>query len=428
MANYQDLADLTGVLKNVYLPVRKKAFPMMTPLLAAAKRGGPDRVRYSGNDLFFNVKIDRRGGMVASANGFLPDSQDAPERQGRLGIARTYFTVQVDGLAARATEDSKGAYISSAKKLVEDVMDQWQLEQNRILHGDSRAVRATVVSKTSDVIWVVANPYGITGAGPGNLHLAVGDTIGLHDVSASFALLGKAKITAISLSGDNATITVDTDLDGGGTGAAGDLIVTAVPTATSSTDTSFSAEPHGIMSFVDVEGNWATFENINHSRWVAQKLTSASIDETVVMQLLNTIRARAGVDWRSNPKEMFLLTTTGIWQQYGESLLGLRRFSAPEMELEGGFTATKVAGAALIDDPWCPRGRMYAIHTPSTVFIDLMDFGKLSFQDSPQWQRAVGRDAWEAIYASYWNYGTELRSVHGVISGITDTTNLSPVY
>ena len=39
MADYLDLEDLTPVLKSVYLPVRKKAFPLMTPLLAQAKRG-----------------------------------------------------------------------------------------------------------------------------------------------------------------------------------------------------------------------------------------------------------------------------------------------------------------------------------------------------------------------------------------------------
>lgn len=428
MADFADLQDFSAVLKNVYLPIRKKAFPLMSPLLAAAKRGGPDRVRYAGNDLFFTVKLGRRGGFVASASGFLPENVNAEERQGRLGVARTYAVVQVDGLNARATEDPKGAYISAAKKLTEDVLESWKLEQNRILHGDSLGVRALVVSKTSDTVWVVSSPYGISGAGPGSLHLQIGDTIALLDSSASNAVLGKAKITNITLSGDNATITVDTDLDGGGTGAAGDLIVTAVPTAVSSTDSSYGAEPFGIMGIVDVENAFVTFEGINHSRWAAQKLTSATIDETTIMQLLQTLRSRAGIDYRSNPKSLLLMTSPGIWQTYGESLLGLRRFSAPEMTLEGGFRGVGVAGAVLMDDPWAPRGRLYAIHTPDTIFIDLLDFGKISFQDSPQWQRAANQDAFEAVYAAYWNYGATVRSSHGVISGITDTVNYSPVY
>ena len=426
MANYQDLADMSPVLKNVYLPVRKDAFQAMTPLLAAARRGSADSVRYAGNDLFFDIIVGKRGGMIASRVGNLPESQNAPERQGRLGISRVYFTVEVDGLNARATEDSKGSFISASKKLVADVMKQWKIEQERILHGDGRAVRAVIIAKTSDTVWTADSPYGISGAGPGNLHLEPGDTCALLDASASFAVLGKGKVLTITRSGDTATITFDTDMDGGGTGAAGDLLVTATPTATSATDTSFGAEPYGIDAITDVAANFATFEGINHARWVAQKLTSASVDETIVMKLLNTIRAKGGVEWRDDPKAMLLVTSTGIWQSYGESLLGLRRFAAPEMTVNGGFTATKVAGAALLDDPWCPRGRLYAIHTPDTLFVDLLDFGLTSLQDAPRWQRSATRDAYQAVFASYWNYGATVRNTHGVISGITDTVDYSP--
>jgi hypothetical protein len=429
MADYQDLADLTPVLKNVYLSVRKNAFPKLTPLLSAAKRGGPASVKYAGNDLFFVVKLGRRGGFVASANGYLPDHVAAVEKQGRLGIARMYATVQVDGLAAKASEDPKGAYISMAKKITEDVMDAWQLEQNRVLHGDSLAIRGLVASRTSASVVTVVSPYGIASSGPGNLHINVGDTLASLDATDSFVtLLAKAVVSSVTLSGDTATITFASTIEGGGTIAAGDALVAAVPTATSASDTSYGAEPHGLKSIIDVEGSFATFEGINDARWVAQKMTSTTVDEGILMKLLNTIRARGGIDWRANPKSMLLLTTTGIWQQYGDSLLGLRRFAAPEMELEGGFKGVMVGGATLIDDPWCPRGRVYAIHTPDTMFVDLMDFGKLSYQDAPQWNRASGRDAWEAVFATYWNYGVTRRNTHGVISGITDTVNYSPVY
>lgn len=430
MANIETLADLSPILKNVYLPIRKKAFPFMTPLLAQAKRGGPDRVRYAGNDLFFVVKLDRRGGFVSSARGFLPDSKDAREKQGRLGIARTYATVEVDGLAARSTEDTRGAYISATKKLVEDVMEQWQLEQERILQGDSRGVRALVKTRTSATIIVVDSPYGIASSGPGNLHLVVGDVAASHDSSASFAFLAKATITDIVLAGDDATLTFDATIEGAGTIAAGDVIVTAVPAATNATDTSFGAEPNGLMSIIDVENNFATFEGISDERWVAQKTTSSTgaIDEVLIMKLLNTIRARAGVEWRNDPKAMLLLTTTGIWQSYGDSLLGLRRFAAPTMTLNGGFTGVQVANATLIDDPWNPRGRLYAIHTPDTIFVDLMDFNELTLQDSTRWQRVNRRDAWEVVFASYWNYGVTVRNSHGVISNITDTENFSPIF
>lgn len=424
MADPQILQDFTPVLKNVYLPIRKKIFPINTVLLAQARKLGPEHVTYAGNDLFFDVKVERRGGFVSSAAGFLPTSRIAREKQGRLSVARTYAKVQVDGLALKATNNEKGSYISAAKKIVEDVMDQWEIEQERILHSDSLGIRA-VINTVTDTTHVIASaPYGITGAGIGNLHLVDGDDIAVLN-GTTFALRGKTQIASHTVSGDNVTFTYTAAVAGQ---AANDVIVTCVPASVDANDTSFGAEPHGLKSIMDVEASFATFEGLNDPRWTANKITSTTVDETIVMKLLNTIRARAGVDWRKSPKNMLLLTSTGIWQAYGETLLGLRRFSAPQMDLKGGFTGVQVANATLVDDPWAPRGRLYAVYGPDTVFIDLMDFGEISFQDAPKWQRVSNRDAWEAVFASYWNYGVLNRLSQGVISGITDTVNYSPVF
>ena len=419
----QDIQDFTDVLKNVYLPVRRKAFPIMTPLVANARRASPATVQYAGNDLIFDVKTGRRGGFISSAKGYLPHSKTAREKKGRLSIARTYAVVNVDGLAVRASEGDRASYIPVARKVVEDATEQWQIEQARILYGDSLGQRGlvTVVNSTTSID--VESPYGIAGAGPGNLHLVVGDDVAV--VSSTGTQRGKAQISAISLSGDTATMTLDTAVSGM---QVGDAVVTAVPTSVNSGDNSWGAEPHGIKSILDVEGAFATFEGIRDDRWVAQKMTSSTVDERILMQLLNLIRNRAGADWRTNPGNMLLMTTTGIWQQYGDTLLGIRRFDAPIMQLKGGFTGVMVGGATMLDDPWAPRGRVNAIHGPDTVFIDLMDFGKLSYQDSPQWQRATNQDAYEAVMGSYWNYGCYIRASHGVISGITDSTNYSPVF
>jgi len=422
MADPQVLQDFTPILKNYYLPVRKKIFPVNTVLLAQATKLGPERVTYAGNDLFFDVKVDRRGGFVSSVSGFLPESKIAREKQGRLSVARTYAKTSIDGLALKASASEKGNYISAAKKIVDDVMEQYEIEQERILHGDSLGIRAVVTAGAASATQTVDDPYGITDAGPGNLHLVVDDVVAFLSPD-GLTLRGKRKINAISLSGDVATLTLDSSV----TTTTGDIVVTCVPASVDANDTSFGAEPHGVKSIMDVEAAFATFEGINDARWAAVKQTSATVDETIVMRLLNTIRARSGVDWMKAPKETLLLTTTGIWQSYGESLLGLRRFAAPTLELKGGFTGVMVANAALVHDPWAPRGRLYAIHGPSTVFIDLMDFGEISFQDAPRWQRMSNRDAWEAAFASYWNYGTYVRNAHGVISGITDTVNYSPV-
>ena len=423
MADPIALQDFTGVLQNVYLPVRKKIFPINTVLLANARKLGPEHVTYAGNDLFFDVKVDRRGGFTSSAIGALPESKVAKEKQGRLSVARTYAKAQVDGLALKANSSTRGSYISTAKKIIEDIMDQWQLEQERILQSDSLGIRAVVTSGVASASQTVDDPYGITDAGPGNLHLTVGDTVSFRS-SDGVTLRGKRLITAISLSGNTATLTLDSSV----TTTTGDIVVSAVPVAVHATDDSFGAEPHGLKSIMDVEAAFATFEGLNDDRWVALKETSATVDEMVIMRHQAKIAARSGNDYQKSPRNTMLITTPGIWLAYGESLLGLRRFAAPTMELKGGFSGVQVGNSTLVKDEWAPRGRMYSVYGPDTVFIDLLDFGEVSFQDAPKWQRAANFDRWEAAFASYWNYGTNARNSHGVISGITDTVNFSPVF
>lgn len=402
----------------------------MTVLLAQARKVGPETVTYAGNDLFFDVKVERRGGFVASARGFFPNPKIAREKQGRLSVARMYAMVSVDGFALKASASDKGSFIPAAKKVVEDVMDQWELEQNRVLHSDSLGIRATVTSGANSASQTVANPYGITSTGgnlPGNLLLVDGEDIAFLDSTGTY-LRGKVTIMSHSLNASTGVCTLT--LSAAVNTSTGDLCVTCVPTSVDPVDTSFGAEPYGIKAIVDVESAFPTFEGINDPRWAASLLNQngGGVDETVVMRLLNQLRARSGVDWRKNPKALLLLTTTGVWQTYGESLLGLRRFAAPTMQLNGGFTGTQVAGATLVDDPWAPQGRIYAIHGPDSIFVDLMDFGEISFQDSPRWRLAANQDAFEAIFASYWNYGTLVRTANGCIYNISDTVNYSPVF
>jgi len=171
VAEPHELSEFSPILKNVYLPIRKNAWPKMSVLAAQAKKIGPEHAKFAGNDLFFTVKTGRRGGFISSVSGFAPESLVAAEKPGRLGIARSYAKLFVDGLSLKVTADPKGSYISAAKKLMEDVMDQWTVEQNRVMHGDGLGIRAIVVSRVSPTSVTCNAPYGISGAGPGNLHL-----------------------------------------------------------------------------------------------------------------------------------------------------------------------------------------------------------------------------------------------------------------
>ena len=199
-----DVQQFEPVLKNVYLKVRKKVFPINVVGLAIARRIGPDKVTYTGRDLFFDVKFGRRGGFVSSTQGFLPYAKLSREKQGRLSIARSYARVAVDGLNAKVTSSDQGSFVSAAKKVVEDVMDQWEIEQERVVHGDSLAIRGLVTSGVASASQTVDSPYGIAGAGPGGLHLEIGDDVAFLS-SDGATLRGKRRILNITHSGDTAS-------------------------------------------------------------------------------------------------------------------------------------------------------------------------------------------------------------------------------
>jgi rhodanese-related sulfurtransferase len=418
------LADLSGVSKRVYSRYFEDVFPYMTPLLAQVKRMNPKRLRFGGDAVFFSLRTDRRGGFVTSG-GTLPNGGNAKTVQGQLGITRSYIKQELDGLALAATEASEAAFESLAKKSLDESFYEIQLNLNRILHGDSRGVRAVITTVTDNNSLIVNHAYGITGAGPGAAHLAPGEQVVVRDASAAFAVLGRAVIASVT---PNADGTANVEFVGAGFAgmAAGDVLVAATDT-----EDSYGLEANGLMSILDPNNTLTSFEGItvaDHPRFKAQKMaaTGGLIDEVEIMKLLYTIKSKGGVDPSMNPDEFLQICSSGILVQYADTLLGERRFERT-YELKGGWKAMEVAGLPLIDDPDMPRGMFDVVHVPSLTWVDLRDFGKLKYGDSTAWVQSQGRDAFECTLRSYWNFGCIVRNTHGCLTGITDTMDFSRV-
>ncbi len=418
------LTDLTGVTKRVYSQFFEDVFPYMTALLAQVKRMNPKRLRYGGENVFFSVRVDRRGGFHTSPGGFLPNGADAPTRMGSAGITRSYIKQELDGLALAATEANEASFVSLAKKSLDETFYEIQLNLNRILHGDSRGVRAVITTVTSATNITVNHMYGVTGAGHGAAHLSIGDQIAVRN-STGATFRGRATIASITPNADGTAAVV---LNGAGIAgmAVNDVIVSA-----SDQDDAYGAEANGLLAIIDPSNSFTTFEGINAAqapRWKSQKRTATGglVDEFEIMSLLYTIKSKGGIDPAMNPDEYLLITSTGILMSYAEPLLGQRRFER-SYELRGGWKALEVAGLPLIDDPDCPRGNLYAVHVPSLAWVDLREFGKLKYGDSTAWIQSQGRDSFECTLRSYWNFICLVRNTHGVLTGITDNAEFSRV-
>lgn len=428
-------ADITGVLKNIYESFRINAFPKLTPLLAnlkKAKPGGPERMTWGGNGVFWDVVLTRPVGMTASDSGYFPPTAQATERQASIGIKRTYVTREIDSLAIQGTQAANAAFIPLARKIVMEAMDAAQLGQQEVLHGDGRGVKAIVTVVNSTTNFTLNHPYGLSGAGRGGLLVDVGMYIAIVD-STGVTVRGKATIlTAVqSASADTIVITVDVAIPG--VSAGNDLLIAAT-----TSDTSFGAVPNGLINMLNRGGSYNSLHSITAAtfgRWDTTRLVAGTDTpdanqptEMDVWELATRVANRSGKNPKTNPGEFLLLTTPGIEKKLAESFLGQRRWEmSNDITLKGGFKAINIAGLPLVSDYWCPAGTLYLIHTPSLSWVDRQDWVKLQYEDSGPWRFIDGRDAYQVNFGAYWNTAVLQRNSHGIITGYTDTARYDHV-
>jgi hypothetical protein len=428
-------AELTGLLKNVYSQFREKVQNLVTPLLAQLEKGragGPRNMRWGGNNVFFDVVTGRPAGATFSQSGYFPPDTTATEVQANVGVVRAYTTRQIDGLAFVGTQSKDAAFTTIAKKTMEEIKEASQLLMQQALHNKANGIVALIGTASTTTSIIVSSPYGVSGAGQGSLLLSVGDYIAVLDASDSFAtVLGRAQITAISNSGDNATLTLGTAISGM---AASDAIVKAT-----ASDTSYNAAMNGLISITNRGGSYASLHNISASTypiWDATRMVAGTDTpdvnqptESDIWDLIQKISGRSGKDAMVRPKDFLLMTTPGLAKKLMESMVGQRRFTAGEFAttIKGGYKALEVCGIPMVQDYYVPAGTIYLLHIPSLAWVDAKDWGFVEFEGAGPWRWLSGRDAFETTYGWYGNLACLARNAHGSITGYTDTARYTHV-
>ena len=427
-------AELTGLLKNVYSQFREKVQNLVTPLLAQLEKGrsgGPRNMRWGGNNVFFDVVTGRPAGATFSASGYFPPDTTATEVQANVGIVRAYTTRQVDGLAFVGTQSKDAAFTTIASKTMEEIKDASMLLMQQALHNKADGVVALIGTVTSTTVIIVSSPYGIASSGQGSLLLSVGDYIAVLDTSASDAVLGRAAITAITNSGDNATLTLGTAI---ASMAATDKIVKAT-----ASDTSFNGAMNGLISITNRANAYPSLHNISnatYSIWDATRMVAGTDTpdatqptESDIWDLIQKIAGRSGKDANVKPKDFLLMTTPGLAKKLMESMVAQRRFTAGEFgtTIKGGYKAIEICGIPCVTDYYVPAGTIYLLHIPSLSWVDAKDWGFVEFEGAGPWRWLSGRDAFETTYGWYGNLACLARNAHGSITGYTDTARYSHI-
>jgi hypothetical protein len=440
VTGYSDAA-LDGLGKNVYENFRTNLFPKLNVLLAQLKKGrsgGPENMRWGGKGVYYNVVTTAPVGASFSAAGYLPQSADANEEQANVGVKRNYIRRQVDRLALTGYRGGETSFVPLMRKLTEEAMDSGRWIQEFVLQGDGRGILGLCASRSSATSITVTKPYGFaTALGQGGLWLQPGMTVAAYDATDSFATrltTAISTITAVTNSGDTATVTLSASIEGSGTIAAGDAIVLS----NSATDDAFDAVPDGLIKITN-RGDTAAYDTLcgisqaSHLRWDATRLVAGTdtpdagqITEMDIHRLIQKVYTMSGKDAKASPNEFLLMTTPGLEIALAESLIGTRQRGV-EMDLKGGFKAINVCGLPLVVSPYCPSGTVYLIHLPSLAMVDALDFTKLAFEGNGPWRFIADRDAYELNFSTFWAIATLNRAAHGSITGYTDASRFTPV-
>ena len=428
--------ELQGNLKNVYSDIRQQLFPISTVLFAQIKKEGPGGMRqlkWGGRNVFFDVTANPPVNWGASDAGYLPESSQVTEVQGNVGIRRFYVTREFDNLAIVGTQSKQAAFLSLKSKITEEIDGAMQLGMQEHVHGNGLGIRAIVSSYTAGPPTTVAvtSPYGVTGAGQGGLWLYPGMYIAVLDTTGA-TVRGKATITAVSNSGDTATLTLSGTI-AGTTGT--DIIVAATQS-----DTAYNQYANGLQNITNRGNAFQTLHGISSSttpRWDATRFVAgtdtddaAVPNEMDIWKLAATMGARSGKRPLSNPEEFLCIGTYGLQQKFIESFLGQRRFNVTageELTLNGGYKALKLHGMPFVADEYQPAGTVYCIHKPSLAWVDAADWSPVQYENSGAVRFIDGRDAFQTSFKVYFNLMTYQRNAHGSITGYTDTARYTPV-
>lgn len=425
--------DIAGVLKRVYESYRMNAFPIATPLLAQLKKGkggGPENMRWGGEGVFWDVVLTRPVGMSASQLGYFPPNAKAVEKQASVGIKRTYVSRQIDLLSIQGTSENVAAYIPLARKIIREALDAARLGQQEVLHGDGRAIKALLVSTADTTHFVADSPYGVAASGRGGLLLDRGMFISVR-AGAAGAIRGTATITAVTNSGDQVTVTLDTAI---AAMAAGD----SVRAAATATDDSMDNYPNGLINLSNRGGSFNSLHGLSaatDSRWDSTRLVAgtdtpdaAQPSEMDLFELSQRLAGVSGKDATVTPDEFLCQTTPGIRKKLAESFLGQRSLRPEDFRpIEGGFKAIEIFGISVLADFWTPAGTVYLIHKPSLAWVDRMDWVKVAYEGAGPWRFIPGRDGYEVNFGSYWNTAVLNRIGLGLITGYTDTVRYDHV-
>lgn len=424
-------AELAGNLKHVYSDISNNLFPIITPTFAQIKKR-KSGLKWGGDGVYFNVLTGRPVNATFSDTGNLGVSAKVNEKQGYEGIKRLYVTRQFDNLAMVGTSSKEAAFASLNSRIVDEFEGAMKLAMEEYLNGNGLGIHAIISSSADTTHFVATSPWGLSSSGQGGLFLDVGQTVAVLDATGA-TNRGTAKISSVSNSGDNITVTLATAISGM-TGT--DIVVQADTNGGSA----YNQACNGLQNLLNFGGSYNNLHNISAATYARTDTTrlvagtdvgsASDPNEMDVWELAMKIGQKSGQSALTSPKDFFGQTTFGITKKLIQSASARTTVTVAngsKITIDGGYEADQILGIPLIASGMSPAGYFMLVHKPSIAYFSAADWSKVQFEGSGDVRWVSGKDHFETSYKTYFNTLTDRRNAHGLISGYTDTARYSVV-
>jgi hypothetical protein len=427
-----DRTAATDVLKESYIPDLVKSLNNQTVLYQKVKKSG-ENFNEQGKYFVWALHTGRNvsAGLGKTESETLQEPGQQSYDRATEYAKYLYGRIEFSGPIVEHTKNNATSFVRAVDSEMRGLREDFMKTFNRQLHSDGTDALAYYVSGGSGTTMVADDSRGnIRTYLPTDVRYPVqyidaGGTITAgSDGNATPTYLSSGTVFYAAVGAD-VTTGVNVQLFDAATGGSAQTISASsadgdylIPSGT------FGKQVWGLEAIVGT-GNPA-LRNLHGvavadgPHWVSQSVgdeTSASTFKDIsygdMQTLVSLIQSKSPATMNDID---LLITSWPVYNRYVQ-LLKDENILVNETKLDGGHSAVLFSTKPLVADPQAHDSRIYFLCTKYLMFLQLKDIGFIE-KDGSIFHRNENKDSYRATMATYTNFATKLRSVHGLYKGI----------
>lgn len=388
--------SVTPILKVIYEGPIAQAIQnetVLTQRIASSKDGVTHKA--GGRYVDFPVLVGHNQGISFRQEAeTLGDFGRARLKEVTVPLYSGYGRTRINGQIFEIAETNVQAFANAVSNEMTVLKDSVSKDQNRIFYGTGDGRLALILTTGTVNTVTVDDAYWVE----------IDAVIDVMTLAGALVGAGARNVTAVDY--DLNTVTFD--------GAAAAVTSGAhMITRAGNFATGTQREPSGLAKMAD---NTVNLFGLNDPMWKANTTAlNGPISEMALTAMLDSCRRKGGT-----PTAMFY--SLGVRRAYFALLTQQRRFNNT-MDFGGGFSALEFTYAGkkipLVEDPDCPRGRVYAVPEKEMRVYHTQDW---HFEDrtGAMFVQVPNVDAYDVLMKRYFELGIRRRNGLGALTGVTE--------